>query len=68
MEISNIAMTFFKRFVSCMFYVDRKLEGPKTLKDRVGRLGTGYDAKACPIAPGKFNSEKRSFGQVHGLI
>ena len=29
---------------------------------------TGYDAKACPIARGKFNSEKQSFGQVHGLI
>ena len=28
----------------------------------------GYDAKACPIAWGKFNSKKQSFGQVHGLI
>ena len=29
---------------------------------------SGYDAKACPIARGKFNSEKQGFGQVHGLI
>ena len=29
---------------------------------------SGYDAKVCPIARGKFNSIKESFGQVHGLI
>ena len=28
----------------------------------------GYDAKACPIARGKFDSKKHGFGQVHGLI
>ena len=29
---------------------------------------SGSDAKACPIAQGKFDSKKHSFGQVHGLI
>ena len=29
---------------------------------------SGYDAKACPIARGKFDSKKHAFGQVHGLI
>ena len=29
---------------------------------------SGSDAKACPIARGKFDSKKHSFGQVHGLI
>ena len=29
---------------------------------------TGYDAKACPIARGKFDSKNHSFGQVHSLI
>ena len=28
----------------------------------------GYDAKACPIARGKFDSKKHGFGQVQGLI
>ena len=28
----------------------------------------GSDAKACPIARGKFDSKKHGFGQVHGLI
>ena len=29
---------------------------------------SGYDAKACLIARGKFDGKKHGFGQVHGLI
>ena len=29
---------------------------------------SGSEAKACPIARGKFDIKKHGFGQVHGLI
>ena len=33
-----------------------------------GTSSAGSEAKACPIARGKFDCKKHCFGEIHGLI